>query len=187
MNKELIEEYLINPFTLMFRTIIKEEKRITEIIEFEEIYYTEESPLNIIKRNCGYYGSDYEGRRNGTKQLIAITHKAPILLESHTPIYLFPTKSPQHEFCAWIAHDHVKACRKADIKSLTIVKFRNNHEYTVSISTTPFRTQLSRTAMLRIEYEKSLERIEMYNLLKQSYFMKASEDRGPYRPSISAV
>lgn len=182
MSKELIEEYLINPFTLMIRPIEREGKSITEIIEVDELYYSAESPLSIIKRNCGYYGCDYEGRRNGTRQLINITHKAPILLESHTPIYFFPTKSPQHEFCAWIAHDQVKSFRKGNIKATTVVKFLNNREYTVSISSVPFGTQMSRTAMLRIEYEKSVQRIEMYNMFKQSYFMKASEERGPYRP-----
>ncbi|WP_374706892.1 competence protein ComK [Bacillus sp. J14TS2] len=124
----------------------------------------------------------YEGRRNGTTKLINITHKAPILLESHTPIYFFPTKSPQHELCVWIAHDQVKSSRKGDTNTTTVVTFRNNGEYTVSISVTPFKTQMLRTAMLRIEYEKSIERIEMYNLLKQSYFMKASEEGRPYRP-----
>ncbi|GIN73991.1 hypothetical protein J14TS2_44660 [Bacillus sp. J14TS2] len=74
MSKELIEEYLINPFTLMIRRIVKEGKSITEIIEFEEIYYSAESPLSIVKRNCGYYGCDYEG----SKDMVVLNEGIPI-------------------------------------------------------------------------------------------------------------
>ncbi|MCJ7840392.1 competence protein ComK [Lederbergia sp. NSJ-179] len=181
MEKELIEEYIINPFTLMIRPMAWEGQIISEIIDWEETYFSMEQPLNIIKRNCGYYGCDYNGRRNGTRQLTNITHKAPILLESHTPIYFFPTKSPLHEQCIWVAHDLVITYQKGKAAT-TIVEFENNQKYELPISNNSFHSQMSRTATLRIEYQKSLDRIEMYNHLKQAFILKVTENKRLYRP-----
>lgn len=181
MNKELIEHYEVNPHTLMIKPIINENQVSSEIIEIDCQFVSNERPLKIIKRSCEYFGSNYEGRRRGTQQLVNITHKAPIIVDPHTSIYFFPTTSPTKPHCIWVAHDHVISYRKGDGNHQTIVTFRNNEEYLIPISYTSFGTQLSRTATLRIKYQQNIERMEMYVRQARQPYLFAPEYRKPYR------
>ena len=61
------------------------------------------SVMNIIENSCEYFGSSYLGRHEGTKKLIGITHKAPIIIEESKNLIYFPTTSPRLTDCVWIA------------------------------------------------------------------------------------
>ncbi|MCM3573335.1 competence protein ComK [Mesobacillus subterraneus] len=59
--KNLVEEYEINPFTMI---IIPEEygSRIySRVIELEEEYLSPFRPIDIVKKSCKYFGSSYDG------------------------------------------------------------------------------------------------------------------------------
>lgn len=145
----------------MIKPVLQNDQIYSEIYELEGRFLSKERPLKIIKRSCEYFGSDYEGRRKGTKQLINITHKAPIMIDPITSIYFFPTTSPNQLNCIWIAHEHVLSHRPGENNS-TIVTFQNNTEHTLPLSARSFGTQLSRTSNLRIRYEQNVKRMEMY-------------------------
>ena len=60
--------------------------------------------MNIIENSCEYFGSSYLGRHEGTKKLIGITHKAPIIIEESKNLIYFPTTSPRLTDCVWIKY-----------------------------------------------------------------------------------
>ncbi|WP_170006673.1 competence protein ComK [Bacillus fonticola] len=105
-------------------------------------------PIEVVKRGCAYFGSSYEGRKAGTRQLTGITHKAPIAVDPTNEIFLFPTLSPTREECAWIAHDHV-AHFSSPIAGETEILFRDGQSVILPISDAVIENQMLRTSFLR--------------------------------------
>ena len=71
----------------------------TKIIENEDEYIIDNNILEVLEHSCEYFGSSYEGRKEGTKKLLGITHKAPIIIEESRKIIFFPTTSPDNDNC----------------------------------------------------------------------------------------
>ena len=67
-------------------------KNSSKIIEVDDEYFIKEKTLNILEHSCEYFGSSLEGRKEGTKKLLGITHKSPIIVEESRKIIFFPTK-----------------------------------------------------------------------------------------------
>ncbi len=61
----------------------------SRVIETEAEYIVNNPPLNILEYSCEYFGSSYEGRKEGTKKLLGITHKSPIVVEESRKIIFF--------------------------------------------------------------------------------------------------
>jgi hypothetical protein len=80
--------YEINCDTLALIPVSEKE---TKIIERNNIFNVNNSVMNIIENSCEYFGSSYLGRHEGTKKLIGITHKAPIIIEESKNLIYFPT------------------------------------------------------------------------------------------------
>lgn len=172
----LVPNYEINPYTMMIRPMGDH----SEVIEAGARYLTSCRPFDIVKRSCEYFGSSYSGRREGTKQLIGITHKAPIMVDPYTSIYLFPTASPASPQCAWISHDFIASYEKNGSYS-TIITFQNNESFELPISFYSLENQVSRTAMLRIKFTQNMKRME--NINKYPVHLannRASEHNGAY-------
>ena len=151
------EDYIINRFTMAI--LPDQSKMCTEILEVDEEFVVQKRPMEIIDQSCRFFGSSYEGRKDGTKDLIRVTHKPPIVLDPANSIYFFPTTSSTRQQCVWLSYSHVKDFRKAEHDN-TIITFNNGKEITLLISEGSFEKQLSRTARLqtiiftRIEQEQ---------------------------------
>jgi competence protein ComK len=164
--KNLIEEYEINPFTMI---ILPEEygsRTYSRVIELEEEYLSPFRPIDIIKKSCKYFGSSYEGRKEGTTQLTGITHKVPIIIDPISSIYFMPTSSPSNPDCIWVAQEHVLFHKKADSYSTQVI-FRNNKSIILPVSHHSFENQLLRTSLLRTKFMqrmKDTERKALYLL-----------------------
>ncbi|WP_409294789.1 competence protein ComK [Peribacillus sp. SCS-26] len=152
----LIEEYEINPYTLVVLPLEYGSRIYSQIHEINEEFTTPFKPIDIIKKSCEYFGSSYEGRKDGTRQLLGITHKLPITIDPTSNIFFFPTNSPGREDCIWISHEHVDSYQRTE-SGETIVSFRNKKKITIPISFSSFESQMFRTAMLRT---KLIQRIE---------------------------
>ncbi|WP_226644772.1 competence protein ComK [Mesobacillus subterraneus] len=169
--KNLVEEYEINPFTMI---IIPEEygSRIySRVIELEEEYLSPFRPIDVVKKSCKYFGSSYEGRKEGTKQLTGITHKTPIIIDPISSIYFMPTSSPTKQDCIWVSHEHVLFHKKVDAHS-TQVTFRNKKTLILPVSHHSFENQLLRTSLLRTKFlqrMKETERKALYLLHSPKY------------------
>ena len=94
MSHSFIEEYEINPQTMAIFPVEYGSKIYSKILEEDDEVLSPFKPLDIIKKSCQYFGASFDGRREGTRELIGITHKAPIVIDTNTSIYFFPTTSP---------------------------------------------------------------------------------------------
>lgn len=61
----------------------------SKVIENKNEYIIEENTLSIMEHSCEYFGSSYEGRKEGTKKLLGITHKSPVIVEESRKIIFF--------------------------------------------------------------------------------------------------
>lgn len=151
----LIEEYEINAYTLAIRPKEVGNKVYSEILEVEEEFISPFKPLEIIKKSCGYFGCEYDGRRGGTRSLTGYTHKAPIAIEPSNSIYFFPTTSPDREACVWIAQSHIDSfVKKSPFE--TLVTFRSKQKIDLPISFSTFESQFARTAILKNKLEQRI-------------------------------
>ncbi|MGW6301078.1 competence protein ComK [Peribacillus butanolivorans] len=124
-----------------------------------------------------------KGRKDGTKQLINITHKAPIAIDPTSSIFFFPTTSPLRPQCIWLSHEHVVSYDRLDSKH-TKVTFRNKQTIDIEVSCSSFENQLHRTSFLKT---KLIQRIE--ETKRKSFYLftdanggKASEMMSKYNP-----
>lgn len=180
MEKKLIEEYEINPFTLVVMPISYGSKVYSKILELEDQYLSPFKPIDIIKKSCQFFGSSYEGRKEGTKELIGVTHKVPISISPPHFIYFFPTTSPENIQCIWIAHEHIMDFKKGK-KDSTIVTFRNKESLEIPISASSFQNQLIRTVMLRSKLNQRHEETEVKKKsITYTFELKASEKKLGY-------
>jgi competence protein ComK len=176
-----IEEYEVNPFTMFVKPITYGSKIYSEIFEVEDEFLSPFKPLDIIRNSCEYYGSDYEGRRNGTKQLVGYAHKIPIAIDPTNRIFFFPTTSPSRQECIWISHEHVKDYERVNPQE-TVILFNNNQSYKFPVSCSSIISQLERTAYLRTKLMQRIEYNEKksFYLLQRPKAMEASEDSYHY-------
>ena len=64
-------------------------KTMQQIIENGEEYIINNNSTKILEHSCEYFGSSLEGRKEGTKKLLGITHKSPIIIEESRNIIFF--------------------------------------------------------------------------------------------------
>ena len=83
------------------------DKCTSKVIETDGEYIINNTTLSILEYSCEYFGSSYEGRKEGTKKLLGITHKAPIIVEESKRIIFFPTKSPRTSTCTWLSFNNI--------------------------------------------------------------------------------
>ena len=146
-------EYEINSSTLAIVPIDDERSRVYE----EEVEYIINKSSNaIIKENCEFYGSSYQGRCIGTKALTGIKSKYPIIIEESRNIIFFPTSSSRTQQSNWIALNKIKNINKKDYKCT--INFKNNKALNLKISFYLLENQLVRATMLKSKlYERKLE------------------------------
>ncbi|MGD6899303.1 competence protein ComK [Bacillus infantis] len=61
--KRLVEEYEINPSTMIIMPQIYGKKIYSRIFEVEDEFLSPFKPFDIVKKSCGYFGSSYEGSK----------------------------------------------------------------------------------------------------------------------------
>ena len=131
-----MNNYNINKNTI---AIIPIDNNITKIIEEDNTIIVNDSPMNIIKRSCKYYGSTYSGRHDGTKYLIGIYYKLPIIVEETNNIICFPTSSTRDKKCIWLFFNHINDYIKYDNNIL--ITFKNMYKLKIDISFYSFDNQ----------------------------------------------
>ena len=98
------EDYEINSDTLVIIPIGKNKSRV---FENGGDFIVKKSSLKIIEDSCLFFGSSYEGRKEGTKSLIGVDMKVPIIIEDSRNIIFFPTSSCIRESSIWISYQNL--------------------------------------------------------------------------------
>lgn len=118
----------------------------TKIIEIKNSYIDENSVKEIINNSCRYFGSSYEGRLSGTKKILGISYKAPIIIEESGDIIFFPTNSPRNIECMWFSLKGIKNYIKTGKN--TVIELSNNEKIKVNCSYFTIDNQILRSARL---------------------------------------
>lgn len=143
--------YEINRNTLAIIPINDEQ---TKIIEKDNIFIVNNTSMDIIKNSCEFFGSTYDGRKEGTKKLIGITHKCPIIIEESNKLIYFPIESPRLTRCSWIGFNNIKKYIKNNDK--TTIIFDNNKVLELDISYGIIDNQVLRSSRLESVLQKRL-------------------------------
>lgn len=146
-------DYEINSSTL---AIIPIDENTSRVYEEEVDYIVQKSSNSIIKENCKFYGSSYEGRCVGTKSLTGIKTKYPIIIEESRNIIFFPTSSIRTQQSSWIALNKIKKYNKKNYNSEVL--FKNDLKIDLNISLYSLENQIVRATLLKSKlYERKLE------------------------------
>jgi len=151
-----LENYEINKNTI---AVIPVEKSKTKIIESNNTFFVSIESSEIISQSCRYFGSSLSGRQEGTKYMIGITHKAPIVIEESSDIIFFPTTSPRLESCSWISLKHIYDY--SSIGDKTEILFENGCKIDLDMSYGSFDNQVLRATRLAavLRKRKNVEKI----------------------------
>jgi competence protein ComK len=131
------------------------DEKKTKIIEQECEYIVEENINKIMEHSCEYFGSSYEGRKEGTKKLLGITHKSPIIVEESKRMIFFPTASTDNIKCIWISLDKIDKYYRIDNKN-SAIKFKNGNIINLNISYGSLTNQILRASRLKYVLEERI-------------------------------
>ena len=143
-------EYEVNKGTL---AIIPNGKESSLIYEDESRYIIEDNPLNIMEGSCKYFGSTFDGRIQGAKDILGAEYKVPIIIEDSNNLVVFPTSSPRSNDCCWISLNRVDNIYRIDNDNTKIV-FDNEREIIVPCSFRSIENQFSRASRLKTVLHK---------------------------------
>ena len=126
----------------------------TKVIELSNSFIVDMNSMKIIERSCEFFGSSYIGRHEGTKRLIGISYKSPIIIEESRNIIYFPTTSPLLDDCAWFSLKHILNYEDSNGKSL--IYFENGEKIEIDISINSFDNQFLRATKLESILRKKI-------------------------------
>lgn len=118
----------------------------TRVIEKNNSFIVNMNSMKIVERSCEFFGSSYMGRHEGTKKLIGVSHKSPIIIEESREIIYFPSTSPRLAECSWFALNYIMDYKDSNGKS--IVYFENGESLEIDISIGSFDNQYLRATKL---------------------------------------
>ena len=144
-----MKEYEINKETLAIIPITNYKSKVIEKTTTLEVDMT---PMQIIENSCQFFGSSYQGRFHGTKKMIGVTHKSPIIIEETKEIIFFPTNSPRLYECCWISLNNLDDYKKN--KDKTSVYFNSGLNIDIDISYNSLDNQILRAARLETVLRK---------------------------------
>ena len=152
-----VNDYEINCSTLL--VMPDESNGMTKILEIDDEIVARKKCLKIIDNSCRFFGSSLEGRQEGTKSLLDVAVKAPIIVEESKNIIFFPTASPREAKCMWVSFNNLLKYTKLDKRNSKLY-FEGGKEIIISVSYNIIDNQVTRC----IKLEKVLfDRKKMVN------------------------
>ncbi len=138
------------------QVILPMDSKSSRIIENNESYVVNVTPMQILEHSCEYFGSSFDGRREGTKKLLGITHKSPIIVEESRKIIFFPTTSPDRNDCIWINLEKINRYYKSSQKK-SIIEFKNGDIIEFDVSIGSLTNQILRASRLKYILEERIK------------------------------
>lgn len=144
-----INNYEINLGTLLIEPV---NENISHVIEINKDYMVNKKTLELIDDSCKYFGSSYMGRVEGTKNLVKLNYKAPIIIEESKNIIFFPISSARYNNTTWISLNNIEDYYE-ETNSTTIV-FKGGEHKKLDISYRSLENQILRSTMLLSTFQK---------------------------------
>lgn len=149
----MLNSYEVNEDTLAIMPI---DEKVSKVFENNNTIIVNKKTTQIIDDSCKFFGSSFNGRHEGTKHLIGINYKSPIVIEETNNIIFFPTSSPRFNNCGWVALNKIKNFSKHNDDSKIV--FDNNAELIINISIQSLKNQILRATMLESTLRKRINR-----------------------------
>ena len=127
--------------------IVPNKKDGSLVYEDADRYLINQTPYEIMESSCLYFGSSYEGRKQGAKNILGAEYKVPIIVDDSDNIIVFPTTSPLSQDCVWLSLRHLKSFERIDANNTKII-FDNNKQLIVPVSYRSIENQISRASRL---------------------------------------
>jgi len=169
----LLDDFIVSRYTMAIVPHHYSGAQYSKVIEEDGEYIIKLKQIDIIERSCHYYGSSLKGRKEGTREIIGVTHKAPIAVEPLNEIYFFPTNSPHDPRCVWLSHIHIFKYEPLQ-GDRTLVVLKNEVSIQLDVSYHSFINQLYRTAQLRTKLSERMEARER----KLQYLYRMDRTKG---------
>jgi competence protein ComK len=170
-----LDTYEINSETIALVPVRYGARIFTQVYEISGTFIVPRKPIEIIKHSCTYFGSTYNGRVLGAQKLLNATHKIPIVVDSATSLYFFPTASASREDCHWISLELIMRHYPTDLNFTKIV-FRNNRTVDFPCSYTIIKNQMLRTAYLKSKLVQNIEEVINRSSYRNRMYMVAEGD-----------
>ena len=120
----------------------------TRIVLKNKELITKELSTNIVKKMCLFYGSSLVGRINGTKEMIGVSYKCPIIVSETNQIIAFPTTSYKNNDCNWFFLNYIDKYYYNKQQQLEII-FKNGQFINLNLSLGVFDKQILRASRLQ--------------------------------------
>ncbi len=120
----------------------------SKVIESDNEYVINQTVQEVLEHSCEYFGSSYEGRKEGTRKMLGITHKSPIIVEESQKMIFFPTTSPERLDCIWVNLEKIEKYYKVDNKKSAII-FKNGDKLEFDVSFGSLSNQILRATRLK--------------------------------------
>lgn len=120
----------------------------SKVIESDNVYVVNQTVQEVLEHSCEYFGSSYEGRKEGTRKMLGITHKSPIIVEESQKMIFFPTTSPERLDCIWVNLEKIEKYYKVDNKKSAII-FKNGDKLEFDVSFGSLSNQILRATRLK--------------------------------------
>ena len=135
--------YEINEGTLAI--LAKNKKSL--ILEDDKKYVVDSLPFDVVDHSCKYFGSSYEGRKEGTKEILHINYKVPIIVDNSRNLIFFPTNSPISDYCSWLSLKSIKSIKEGDFNTTDVI-FNNGVSINIPVSKRTIDNQILRASRL---------------------------------------
>ena len=138
-----MEKYEINTDTL---AVVGVNENTSKVLEKGKKYVIRDKSYNVMEDACNYFGSSYKGRVEGTKKMIGINYKVPIIIEESNDLIFFPLTDIENINCSWISLKWFDRVVKEDNK--TYILFKNGVKIPTNTSKYTIENQVYRAAKL---------------------------------------
>ena len=138
------EKYEINKDTL---AVIGLDNGKTKVIEYNTEKILDEKAYEVMEHSCGYFGSSYQGRVEGSRVILGCNYKVPIIIEESSEIIFFPTASPNISECSWLSLKAIDFIEEGDDK--TTIGLKNGSKINLTVSKSSLENQLLRATRLK--------------------------------------
>lgn len=140
----MVKKYDIGTNTLLLVALSKDE---TMVYERNDEFGVKEKSSKLVDDSCKFFGSSLVGRQEGTKNLIGVSVKAPIIIEETKEIIFFPTNSPRSDVCSWVSYTNLLKYERID-STHTRLYFANNRKIDIEVSYNVIDNQVTRCIKL---------------------------------------
>ena len=154
------KKHLINEKTVLFTGEYDGYGNLcTRIIEGEETFVLNESPVEKIKKTLLSYGSDFNGALNSSKHILGPIKMHPIKIDEKQEIWLFPTKSFKKKNCVWFNLYHIINTEPHGAKTKVFMSY--GHTFMINMKESAFNQKRQKALQLRESILKNNRHVEL--------------------------